>query len=79
MIDVGGLGGVGGGHDLEAGGFGLRPALAAGVQADHDVDARIAQIQRVRVALAAVADDGDRRPFEVARDFRLFRNSVLPF
>ena len=29
-----------------------------------DVDARIAQIQRVRVALAAVADNGDRLAFE---------------
>ena len=28
-------------------------------QADHDVQARIAQVQRVRVTLAAVADNRD--------------------
>ena len=35
-----------------------RLLLSAG-KADHNVEARIAQVQRVRVALAAVADDGD--------------------
>ena len=30
------------------------------MQSDHDIDAAIAQIQRVRVALAAVADNGYR-------------------
>ena len=30
-----------------------------GAQADLDVDAGVAQVERVRVALAAVADDGD--------------------
>ena len=53
--------------------------LLPAVQADHHVDAGIAQVQRVRVALAAVADDGDRLALQVARDFRLFRSSVLPY
>ncbi|MPN62428.1 hypothetical protein SDC9_210176 [bioreactor metagenome] len=38
-------------------GPGTRPA--AGLQADPDVDARVPQVQRVGVALRAVADDGD--------------------
>ena len=32
---------------------------ARGVQRDDDINAAIAQVQRVRVALGAVADDGD--------------------
>ena len=64
-MTFGGLGGFGGGQDLQAGGFGLGPALAAGVEADHHVDAGIAQVQRVGVALAAVADDGDRAALQV--------------
>ena len=39
--------------------LGLGPALRALRQADPDVDTGVAQRQRVRVALAAVADDGD--------------------
>ena len=39
--------------------LGLGPALRALLQADHHVDARVAQRQRVRVALAAVPDHGD--------------------
>ncbi len=62
---VGGLGGVGGGEDLEAGGLGLGDALAAGGQADDDIDAGIAEVQGVGVALAAVADDGDGAAGEV--------------
>ena len=38
-------------------GLGLGAALRARLQADADVDARVAQGQRVGVALAAVADD----------------------
>ena len=33
--------------------------LLPSIEADDHVDARVAQIQRVRVSLAAVADDGD--------------------
>ena len=51
--------GVGDRRHLEAGllGRALRPASLA--QADADVDAGVAQVQRVRVTLAAVADDRD--------------------
>ena len=64
---VGGLGGVAGRQHLQAGGFRLLPALAARVQADDDVEAGIAQVQRVRVSLAAVADDGDRAALQPLR------------
>src|SRR5262249_18718375 len=52
-------GGIAGAEHLQALFFGFRLRLAAGGEADHDVDARIPQIERVRVALAAVADYGD--------------------
>ena len=57
--DVGGLGGLGSGHDGHALGLGLGPALGAVVQAHDDVDAALLQIQRVGMALRAVADDGN--------------------
>ena len=51
-----------------------RPAASArarllepGGEADDDVDAAVAQVQGVGVALAAVADDRDRLPVEGAR------------
>ena len=41
-------------------GLGLRPCARGGFQPDDDIgDARIAQVQRMRPALAAIADDGD--------------------
>ena len=43
----------------QAGRGGLRAALARFRQADHDVQSRITQVQRMRMALAAVADDGN--------------------
>jgi hypothetical protein len=61
---VGGFGGFGGRQTVQAGGFGLGAALAVRGQADDYVEAGIAQVQRVRVALAAVADDGDFLAFE---------------
>ena len=73
---VGSLGGIGGRHHLQARGFRLLPALAAGVQADDNVEPGIAQVQRMRVALASVADDGDRAALQRDRDCRLFRKSV---
>src|SRR6058998_2956623 len=54
---LGRFGCVGGGHDFQSGGFRLGPGLAARVEPDHYVDARIAQVERVRMTLAAVADD----------------------
>jgi hypothetical protein len=50
---------AGGGDDPQAGGLGLRAALGGLGQADAHVDAGVVQVQRVGVALAAVADDGD--------------------
>ena len=44
---------------VEAVGLRLGSGRAAGAQADDDVEAGIAQVERVRAALAAVADDGD--------------------
>src|SRR5438046_1105665 len=45
---------------------GLRPALRALVEPDHDALTRVLQIQRVRVPLAAVADDRERLALEQA-------------
>ena len=56
---VGDLGGVGDAENFETGGFGFRDAFAGGGEADHNVQAGIAQVERVRVALATVTDDGD--------------------
>ena len=56
---VGDLRGLGGGHDGQAGGLGLRPTLGALVQRDDDVAAGVPEVQRVCVALGAVADDGN--------------------
>ena len=57
--EVGLLDRVGHGGDRQALGLGLGLALAALGEADAHVDARVAQVERVGVALAAVADDGD--------------------
>ena len=54
-----GRGGLVDGHHLDAVLLGLRPALRSLVEANHDVLARVLQVQRVRVSLASVADDGD--------------------
>ena len=57
---VGPFGGLGDVHDLQPSLLGLGHRLGAGAQGNgHIGDARIAQVQRVRVALAAIADDGD--------------------
>ena len=57
---VGPLGGLGDLHDLELLALGLGHALGALAQRDRDVlDARVAQVERVGVPLAAIADDGD--------------------
>ncbi len=81
---VGGLGGVGGGEHLQPGRFRLGAALARLRQADDHVEARIAQIQRMSVTLAAIADNGDGFTFEeaniavlfVVTRCHLFENSV---
>ena len=56
--DVGPLGGVGDGEDFEAGLLRLIDRLAGGGQADADIDARVLEIERMGMALRAVADDG---------------------
>ena len=45
--------------DRETGLFGRVPGRAVRPEPDHDVDAGLVQVQRVRVALAAEAEDGD--------------------
>ena len=57
--DVGPLGGFGGAGDFEAGELGLLRVGGAGAQADFDVHAGVLEVEGVRVALRAVADDGD--------------------
>ncbi|MEZ4768545.1 MAG: hypothetical protein R2844_08975 [Caldilineales bacterium] len=44
--------------DGQAGCFRLGPALGVGIETDPHIDAAVAQVERVGVALAAVADDG---------------------
>ena len=56
-------------------GLGLRSGLGALVQADDDVAAAVVQVQRVRVALAAVADDGDLLALKQTSDRRPPRNT----
>src|SRR4029077_7366734 len=47
-------------HDLELLAFGLLDALRALAQRHHDLlDPGVAQIERMGMALAAIADDGD--------------------
>jgi hypothetical protein len=58
---------------LEAGVLGGRARAAAVAQADLHVDARVAQVQRMGVPLAAVADDGDGSGQEVEVAFAVDR------
>ena len=62
--DVAAAGGVGDVEDLEAGGLGVGAAGRVGAQPDDDVDPRLLQVQRVGVALRAVAEDRDRLAVE---------------
>ena len=48
----------------QAVGLGFGYAGAAFVESDHDVEARIMQVERVSVALAAVADYSDGLVFD---------------
>ena len=60
IIDVGPFGGFGDLHHLELLGLRLLDALRALAQRHgHVLDAGIAQIERMGMALAAIADDGD--------------------
>ena len=58
--DIGPFGGIRHGHDLQALALGLLGGGRAGAQRDDDVlDAGIAHVQHMGMALGAVADDGD--------------------
>jgi hypothetical protein len=57
--DVGPLADVGHGIDDEAGGARAGGAGRVGAKADADINARVLEVERVGVALRAVADDGD--------------------
>ena len=62
---VGPFGGLGHFHDLELLGLGLLDALRILPQRHGNVlDAGIAQVERVRMPLAAIADDGDLFPLD---------------
>ena len=59
ITDVAAAGGFGDVEHLEAGLFGLGAAGGVRAQADDDVDPGVLQVERVGVALGAVAEDGD--------------------
>ena len=63
---VAAAGGVGDVEDLEALRLGLGAAGGVGPQADDDVDPGLLQVERVGVALRAVAEDRDRLAHEGA-------------
>jgi hypothetical protein len=65
--DVGRPRRLGDGEDLEPRALGLPPGVAPLAEPDHDVVAGVLQVVRVRVPLAAVADDGDPLPLELRR------------
>ena len=57
------------GHDGQTGVLRLLPALAAFIQRNDHIAARIAKIQRMRMTLGTIADDGNllaHQVFEVA-------------
>src|SRR5271165_4265396 len=56
---IGGYYGLGDGKYFEAGGLRLGDALASRGKANDYVDAAVAEVERMRVPLAAVADDGN--------------------
>ena len=62
--DLGSFGGVRNGKHFQSRPFRLGPGLGTFVQADDDVESALQQVQRVRVSLAAVADDGDFLPLK---------------
>jgi hypothetical protein len=64
--DLRGLGRLGHRQHLEPRGLRLLPRAAALVEPDDHLDAALLEVERVRVALAAVADDGDLLALECA-------------
>jgi hypothetical protein len=77
--DVAAAGGVGDAEDFESRGFGLGTAGRVGTQADDDVDARVLQVERMRVALRAVAEDGDGLPLQLGEVGVLVVEDVVGF
>ena len=57
--DVCGLGGFRNGHHFKSVLLGYRPGFAAAAEADDYIAAGIPEIERVRMALRTVPDDGD--------------------
>ena len=70
--DVGGLGGLGHGYNLEAVLFRHGPGFAALAQANDHVAAAVTQVHSVGMALGAVADDGDLLAVELVQVAVLF-------
>jgi hypothetical protein len=67
--DLGSLHGLRDRPDGKSGGFGRGPRRAPRAQADLDVDAGVAQVERVRVPLAPVAEDRDLAGEEIRGAF----------
>jgi hypothetical protein len=59
-------------------GFGLGPALAARVETDAHIHAAVAQVERMGVALAAVAENRQSSCRECRRGLPGFRRKFLP-
>jgi hypothetical protein len=64
--DVGGPDRVGDLRDIHLGGLRLGPRRATLAQPDGDLDAAVREVLRMRMALRAVADDGDVLAFDEA-------------
>ncbi|MCY1380334.1 hypothetical protein D9M69_681420 [compost metagenome] len=64
--DIGRLDGISDFSNLQAGLADLVPRGAALAQTDHDLDAAVVQVLRMRVTLRAVTDDGNRLALDQA-------------
>ena len=62
--DVSGLGSVCRIHDLQTGLFRLCTALGARAKTNDDIDAAVMQVQRMRMSLRAITNDGHRLAFQ---------------
>ena len=71
-------GGLGDGPHRQSGRLDFRARLRFGMQADAHIQAAVAQVQRVGMALAAKADDRDRLAAQTLEDPRRYRNTSWP-